>query len=230
MIVDRDVELLKFMSQWRFMGIDQASRFLGVQYRVGARRVAGLYRAGLVSVSVPFADRRKYYWVNRDGLSFLNVDHSRLNKALGPVVAQFEHDRILLDIALAFREAQPSFTIFGELGMRRSDMLAMSEGREPRFALKRWKYGRFVNMFPDMVAVSNDRHFYIEYEHTRKDRGRMRSLMNEYINSDRVTAAKYYASPRAYPQLLSLFQENEMHMPLVGGKPKVQVQLHEVGE
>ncbi|WP_129662453.1 hypothetical protein [Rothia uropygialis] len=226
-VMDRDRELLEFMGQWRFMVLGQVQRFLGSSYRVAARRAQVLVKLGLVQVSVPLGDQRKAYWVSYDGLRFLGIEPERSSRGAGPMLSQFDHDRILVDIALDFRQRSPEFSIYGEAGMRRLDTMRLADGEEPEFALSRYKFGKFIRVYPDMVAVGPGGRFYIEYEHTKKDRQRMHSLVSTMLNSEKVSAAKYYASHRAYPQLQRICSESFPNMPLVGGKPKIQVELYD---
>lgn len=226
-VMDRDRELLGFMSQWRFMVLGQVQRFLGSSYQVAARRLRALVSSELVKVSVPLGDQRKAYWVSYEGLRFLGVEPERSSRGAGPMLGQFDHDRILVDLALLFRERSPQYSIYGEAGMRRVDTMRLAEGEEPEFALSRWRFGKFIRVYPDMVAVGGGGRFYIEYEHTKKDRQRMHSLMGAMLNSDKVSAVKYYASHRAYPQLQRICSESFPDMPMVGGKPKIQVELYD---
>lgn len=227
MIVDRDVELLSFMSQWQFMIVRQCAEYLGCSEQVARRRLRSLRSAGLVDVTVPFADYRQVYWVNKDGLKFLRKSLPVDRPRYGPKISQFVHDRILVDLAVSFHRENPSYTIFGELEMRRLDAEAVSKSEETQFALKRWQAGRYVSVFPDMSAVKGNARFVIEYEHTKKQRQRLRSLMYSYATSTEVTAVKYYVAPAAYSQAVSIYKELEPTLPLVGGKPKLQVSLYE---
>ena len=48
----------------------------------------------------------------------------------------------------------PEFEVVGEAQIRRLDSKLLEAGDEPEFALKRYAGGRFVNVFPDVVAIA----------------------------------------------------------------------------
>lgn len=229
MLVERDRQLLRFMSQWQFMLAGQCADYMDCSEQVARRRLREMRRLGLLDVAVPFADFRQVHWVNREGLRFVRGSVGVNAGQLGPKLSQFEHDRRLVDLAVRFQRERPDYEVFGEAEMRRADAEAVSRGEDGRFATKRWQGGRTINVFPDMVAVKNGRLFVIEYEHTKKQRARLKSLMSAYAASDRISAVKYYGSPAAYPQLESLHAELADTFPLVGGKPKVQIARYEEG-
>ncbi len=229
MLLDRDLKLLRFMGQWQFMQVDQCARYLGCSEQVARRRLRALKRLGLVTVVVPFADMKQVYWVTAEGIKFVRGVVPANAPKMGPKLSQFEHDRILVNIAVDFAVANPDYEVYGEIEMRRVDAEAVAQNEPTRFAIKRWQAGRHVNVFPDMSAVKAGRRFVIEYEHTRKDRVRLQSLMTAYANSSEVAAIKYYASPVAFPQLSRVYEHLLPNLPIVGGKPKVQIEQHEEG-
>ena len=80
-------------------------------------------------------------------------------------------------------------------------------------------------MFPDVVAVSPAGHrFFLEFEHSLKDKKRLKSLMRGYILSEKVSAVKYFGVPAVMPRLQAAVNELSGEMPLFGGKPKIQVE------
>ena len=50
----------------------------------------------------------------------------------------------------------PDFDVVGEAQIRRLDGKVAGSGDESEFALKRYSGGRFVNVFPDVVAIGPD--------------------------------------------------------------------------
>ncbi len=229
MLIDRDLKLLRFMGQWQFMQVAQCARYLGCSEQVARRRLRALKQLGLVTVVVPFADMKQVYWVTTEGIKLVRGVVPANSPKLGPKLSQFEHDRILVDIAVDFAVANQDYDIYGEIEMRRVDAEAVAQNESTRFAIKRWQAARQVNVFPDMSAVKNGRRFVIEYEHTQKDRARLQSLMSAYANSSEVAAIKYYASPAAFPQLSRVYEHLLPNLPHVGGKPKVQIEQYEEG-
>lgn len=223
-ITKRDVELLGFLSQWQFLSVKQAGRFLKCSYEVARRRLKGLADYGLIEVDRPFSDMRKLYWVSNEGLRFLGELVGASRGQRGVRLAQWEHDSILVDIALDFLEKNPSYQVFGEAGMRREDMQLIEQGEEPRFAFQRYLGGRFTWVFPDMAAVKDGNTFIVEYEHTKKARRRMESLLRTYANEPKFAAVKYFSSPAAFPQLEKIYKTLEADLPLFGGKPKLQIE------
>ena len=96
----------------------------------------------------------------------------------------------------------PDFEVVGEAQIRRLDGKLLEAGDEPEFALKRYSGGRFVNVFPDVVAIGPDgQKFVLEFEHSVKDKKRLVSLMRAYLSSEKVAAVKYYAVPHVMPRL-----------------------------
>lgn len=223
-ITKRDVELLRFLSQWQFVSVEQSGRFLQCSYEVARRRLKGLADYGLVEVARPFSDMRKLYWVSNDGLRFLGENVGGTRGHRGVKLAQWEHDAILVDIALDFLEKNPSYQVFGEAGMRRSDMQLIELGSEPRFASQRYSGGRAVWVFPDMAAVKEEKVFIVEYEHTKKSRLRLESLLMMYANESRFSAVKYFSSSAAFPQLKKILKSLDYQIPLYAGKSKIQLE------
>lgn len=230
MLVERDKVLLGFMCQWQFMLASQCAEYLGCSEQVARRRLREMRALGLLDVMVPFSDYRQVHWVNREGLRYVRGSVGVNAGRLGPKLSQFEHDRRLVDLAVRFHREHPEYEVHGEVEMRRVDGEALAKREPLRFATQRWSGGRMVNVFPDMVASKNGRKFVIEYEHTKKDPARLRSLMRAYATNPEVDAVKYYGSDAAFPQLERLYREMEGTLPLVGGKPKVQVARFEEGE
>ncbi len=222
-ITKRDVELLGFLSQWQFVSVEQAGRFLKCSYEVVRRRLKGLADYGLVEVDRPFSDMRKLYWVSNDGLRFLGERVGASRGQRGVRLVQWEHDAILVDIALDFLEKNPEYQVFGEAGMRRGDMQLIEQGEEPRFAFQRYSGGRRVWVFPDMAAIKGENTFIVEYEHTKKARQRLESLLRTYANEPRFAAVQYYASADAFPQLKKAYKLLESSLPLYAGKPRLRI-------
>jgi hypothetical protein len=222
-ITKRDVELLRFLSQWQFVSVEQSGQFLKCSYEVARRRLKGLADYGLVEVDRPFSDMRKLYWVSNEGLRFLGERVGVSRGQRGVRLAQWEHDAILVDIALDFLAKNPGYQVFGEAGMRRSDMQLIEQGEEPRFAFRRYAGGRWVWVFPDMAAIKGENIFIVEYEHTKKARQRLESLLRTYANESRFAAVQYYASADAFPQLERVYKPLESSLPLYAGKPRLRI-------
>lgn len=223
MLTERDVKLLRFMGNWSYMLVGQCQRYLGCSYEVARRRLKHLIDLGLVVAENPLMSRVNFYSVSKAGLEYLGFSMEGISPK-GLKLAQLEHDRILVDIAIEFALEHPDYEIHGEMEMRRRDSAALARHEEPEFSLKRYSGGRFVNIFPDMVASKNGNNFYIEYEHTPKDKKRLASLMSSYANSFKVAAVKYYASPAAISHVKEVYGGIAGDLPLVGGKPKIQIE------
>lgn len=220
MLTERDIRLLKFMSNWSFMLLEQSAKYLGCSHQVARRRLASLVESGLVDKSNLLGARLNFYSVNRAGLEYLGSALEGTSPK-GVKLAQLEHDRILVDIAIDFAVKNPSYEIVGELEMRRRNSAAVALGEEPQFAISRFSGGRFVNVFPDMVAIKNGKYFYTEYEHTPKDKKRLASLMSAYANSSKVTAVQYIVSAAAVNHVRDVYSSIEHSLPKFGGVPKI---------
>lgn len=226
-LVERDRQILEFMANWPFVVSEHIQEYKGMSPRVVWRRLARLTELGLVSQSKALSSQRKFYYVSREGLEYLGF--SAENTPRGVKVAQVEHDKTLVDIAIDFHRRNPGYEILGETKMRRLDVSALANGGEPTFSLTRFTGGRSVQVFPDMVARKGAAMFYIEYEHSPKDRKRLHSLMTGYANADKVTAVKYYVAPAAWTRVSDVYDSLKNDLPLVGGKPKIQIELYEGG-
>lgn len=229
MISNRDRDILGFMANWPFMFSEQVQQYAGMSPRVTWRRLARLCELGLVDFSQALGARRKFYYVSREGLQFLGFSAENSNPK-GVKLHQAEHDKKLVDIALSFYAEHPDYTILGESKIRRIDSAAIAAQEETEYSIRRFTGGRSVHVFPDMVAEKGNARFYIEYEHTPKDKKRLNSLMMGYVNSPKVTAVKYYVAPAAWGHVSDVYNAIKNDLPLVGGKPKVQIELYEGGE
>lgn len=227
-LVERDRQILEFMANWAFVVSEQVQEYMGMSAQMSWRRLARLTELGLVTYSKTLNFPRKFYFVSREGLEYLGF--SAENSPKGVKLAQLEHDKTLIDIAIDFHRRNPEYEIFGETKMRRLDMSALAHDDAAIFSLNRFVGGRSVQVFPDMVAKKDSAMFYIEYEHSPKDRKRLHSLMTGYANSPKVTAVKYYVAPAAWVRVSDVYDSLKNDLPLVGGKPKIQVELYEGGK
>ena len=223
-MTERDLKLLKFMSGFSFMTAEQCGRFLDVSLVIVRRRLKALVDLELVETKNVLGSRRLYYWVSRAGLDFLGVS-AEGSEPKGVRIGQLEHDKTVADLAVDFAVKHPDFEVIGEAQIRRLDSVLLEAGEEPEFALRRVSGGRLVNVFPDVVAVSPAGHrFFLEFEHTVKDKKRLKSLMRAYLHSEKVSAVKYFGVPAVMPRLQAAVNELSGEMPLFGGKPKIQVE------
>lgn len=228
MLMDRDLKLLKFMSGFSFMVSEQCGKYLGVSDVIARRRLKRLVEMEFVEAENVLGSRRLFYWVSRAGLNFLGVA-AEGSMPKGVRVGQMEHDKVVVDLAVDFAVANPDFEVIGEAQIRRLDGMLLEAGDEPEFALKRVSGGRLVNVFPDVVAVSPAGHrFFLEFEHSVKDKKRLKSLMRAYMHSEKVSAVKYYGVAAVMPRLQAALNELEDEMPLFGGKPKIQIEQVQV--
>lgn len=228
MLMDRDLKLLKFMSGFSFMVSEQCGKYLGVSDVIVRRRLKRLVEMEFVEAENVLGSRRLFYWVSRAGLNFLGVA-AEGSMPKGVRVRQMEHDKVVVDLAVDFAVANPDFEVIGEAQIRRLDGMLLEAGDEPEFALKRVSGGRLVNVFPDVVAVSPAGHrFFLEFEHSVKDKKRLKSLMRAYMHSEKVSAVKYYGVAAVMPRLQAALNELEDEMPLFGGKPKIQIEQVQV--
>lgn len=224
MLMDRDLRLLKFMSGFSFMVSEQCAKYLGVSEVIVRRRLRRLVELELVEAENVLGSRRLFYRVSRAGLVFLGVA-AEGSMPKGVRIGQMEHDKVVVDLAVDFAVANPDFEVIGEAQIRRLDGMLLEAGDEPEFAVKRVSGGRLVNVFPDVVAVSPAGHrFFLEFEHSLKDKKRLKSLMRGYILSEKVSAVKYFGVPAVMPRLQAAVSELSGEMPLFGGKPKIQVE------
>ena len=222
MLTERDNKLLRFLSNWSFMELEQCAKYVDSSVQVARRRLNVMVEYGLVEKSNPLGSRKLFYFISRDGLDYLG-SALETTAPKGIKLAQLDHDRILVDIAIDFSLAHPDYEIVGELEMKRRDSAAIARNEEPHFLISRYSGGRFVNVFPDMVAIKNGNNFYIEYEHTQKDKKRLSSLMSGYANSAKVSAVQYYASPAAINHVKDVYSQIADSLPLFGGKPKILI-------
>lgn len=223
-MTDRDLKLLKFMAGFSFMTAEQCGRFLGVSLLIVRRRLRALVDLELVETENVLGSRKLYYRVSRAGLDFLGVS-AEGSEPKGVRIGQLEHDKTVADLAVDFAVKHPDFEVIGEAQIRRLDSVLLEAGEEPEFALRRVSGGRLVNVFPDVVAVSPAGHrFFLEFEHTVKDKRRLKSLMRAYMASPKVSAVKYYGVSSVMPRLQAAVSELSGEMPLFGGKPKIQVE------
>lgn len=226
--MDRDLKLLKFMAGFSFMVSEQCAKYLGVSDVIARRRLKRLVEMEFVEAENVLGSRRLFYWVSRAGLNFLGVA-AEGSMPKGVRVGQMEHDKVVVDLAVDFAVANPDFEVIGEAQIRRLDGMLLEAGDEPEFALKRVSGGRLVNVFPDVVAVSPSGHrFFLEFEHSVKDKKRLKSLMRAYMHSEKVSAVKYYGVAAVMPRLQAALNELEDEMPLFGGKPKIQIEQVQV--
>lgn len=224
MLMDRDLKLLKFMSGFSFMVSEQCAQYLGVSEVIVRRRLRRLVELELVEAENVLGSRRLFYRVSRAGLNFLGVA-AEGSMPKGVRIGQMEHDKVVVDLAVDFAVANPDFEVIGEAQIRRLDGMLLEAGDEPEFAVKRVSGGRLVHVFPDVVAVSPAGHrFFLEFEHSLKDKKRLKSLMRGYILSEKVSAVKYFGVPAVMPRLQAAVNELSGEMPLFGGKPKIQVE------
>lgn len=226
-LVDRDRKILDFMSNWPFVVSEHIQAYMGMSDQMVWRRLARLTELGLVSQSKVLGSPRKFYFVSREGLEYLGF--SAENTPKGLKVAQIEHDKTLVDIAIDFHKRNPGYEVLGETKIRRLDASSLANDGEATFSLTRFTGGRSVLVFPDMVARKDANMFYVEYEHTPKDRKRLHSLMTGYANSQKVTAVKYYVSPAAWGRVSDVYNSLKNDLPFVGGKLKIQIELYERG-
>lgn len=224
MVTERDVKVLKFMSGFSWMTAEQIAKLMGVNLVIARRRLKALGELGLVESENVLGSRRLFYFVSREGLEFLGVA-AEWSVPKGVRLGQMEHDRVVVDLAVDFALKHPDFDVVGEAQIRRLDGKLLEAGDEPEFALKRYSGGRFVNVFPDVVAIGPDgQKFVLEFEHSVKDKKRLVSLMRAYLSSEKVAAVKYYAVPHVMPRLQAALDAISSEMVFFGGKPKIQIQ------
>lgn len=224
MVTERDVKVLKFMSGFSWMTAEQIAKLMGVSLVIARRRLKALIDMDLVEAENVLGSRRLFYWVSRSGLDFLGVA-AEWSVPKGVRLGQMEHDRVVVDIAVDFAVEHQDFEVIGEAAIRRIDGMLLEAGDEPEFALRRYSGGRFVNVFPDVVAIApGGQRFYLEFEHSVKDKKRLMSLMRAYLSSEKVAAVKYYASPHVMPRLQAALDAISSEMVFFGGKPKIQIQ------
>lgn len=224
MVTERDVKVLKFMSGFSWMMAEQVAKLMGVSLVIARRRLKALGELGLVESENVLGSRRLFYFVSRSGLEFLGVA-AESSVPKGVRLGQMEHDRVVVDLAVDFAVEHPEFDVVGEAQIRRLDGKLLEAGDEPEFALKRYSGGRFVNVFPDVVAIGPDgQKFVLEFEHSVKDKKRLVSLMRAYLGSEKVAAVKYYGSPHVMPRLQAALDAISSEMVFFGGKPKIQIQ------
>jgi hypothetical protein len=192
----RDVEVLAFAAEHRFVMADHLSSLLGITPAAADTRVAALARAGFVTREHVFHQQPPCHRITARGLS---VTGSALQPPRRDLRC-YEHDVGVAWLWLAARDGRfgPTRAVLGERRLRSED--ARREPGEQPLAVRLGGFGAAgVERlhYPDLLLVDPEgRRIALELELTAKGRRRLEGILGGYGADDRIDAVVYLVKDR----------------------------------
>ena len=222
MLTPRDLELLAWIARFGYVTQDQVQRWIADinggarSHSVSYTRLKVLADHGLVETRAVLAGLGRAVWATRDG----GLTVGAVGRARPPRVSSFEHDALVVDLALHVQVTRPHHRIVTEREMRAEDTANQltAEAEQPRWALGVGRQRRF----PDLVSIAPSGVRVIhEVERTAKDHRRLVRLMLQRLDRAEVGAVRYYvangagaAVERAAAEARRVAQSNGTQTPL----------------
>jgi hypothetical protein len=192
-LTERDLELLRFVAQHRFVLAAQVEVWLGAHEVIAYRRLGGLVRSGLLVYERLFHNRPGCYRISGAGLALAESDLPR------PVIDLrcYRHDVGVVWLWLAAAgDRRTPVDVFSERRMRSHD--ESPDNGPNRFAIPLGGYapsGRPRVHYPDVLFVRRDgSRVAFELELTLKSRSRLEAILAGYSRlvylTDRLKVAR----------------------------------------
>jgi DNA-binding PadR family transcriptional regulator len=170
---DRDLEILKFINKFGYVGLDHIREFYNFSQSRVYQILGRLVKNDYIDKKRVIADQASIYWLKTKGVNLLNTN--RINKVS---LQNIEHNLIVLNVYLELMKQDPNLEI-------KSD-------RE----LRQGKGFGYTGHIPDLEIQTEEqsgrKNIAIEIEISRKDRKRLKSIVSTMEHGSKYLQVHYY--------------------------------------
>ncbi len=176
-VVDRDLDLLRWINGFGFVTSVQVSRWMGVHEKVAVRRLRKLEQVGLVERERVFVRGGSIVTVSKEGIALAGDELGPMKKLR---LGSFEHDRSLVDLSLDLVAKNAGSRFIPERRIRHERGLK-GVGQE----------GHISDGF---LMLSNGDRIAVELELTRKQRWRLKKIIDGFRRDLRIKSVWYFCA------------------------------------
>jgi hypothetical protein len=187
-LTERDLELLGFASEHRFLLAAHAQACLGVSAAGAYERLRSLAGAGFLKRDRLLQGQPGHYQITRKGLGAVGRHYAAPREDLG----SYKHDVGLAWLWLAARQGTfgSMRDVLSERSMRSQD--GRGGGEPEPFGVRLWGHAPRRLHYADLLLITPDgRRIAIELELTTKSRTRRESILSAYGGDRRIDAVVY---------------------------------------
>jgi len=168
-----DLELLRWLSRFRFVSAELVEARFGVSARKCRKRLGRLEAAGLALAHQPHLAAPKLYAIGPKGRTLLGLEQRRPPRWDVQVV----HELAIVGLVTEFETSRPGLRVLSERDCRRAE--AQRAGRFSVTCQDR-RLG-LVRRWPDVVVEDAGRRMAVEIELAPKPSARLRTILLGYI-------------------------------------------------